>query len=126
MQVHFPSDEPELGVKSLRSSLDARKSAHVSDVRKKSLFDMVDHDKSGAIDREEFGELYDVLRDQTEKDIVAKLHRLDMTLVHILGKRGMHLLIDIHDLGQLARLVDYVDLQHLALLQTGTSTTLSA
>ena len=42
-----PSDEHTLGEKSLGTSLAERKTAHLYDVRKKSLFDMVDTDHSG-------------------------------------------------------------------------------
>lgn len=62
-----------LGEKSLNAAFGARHKDHVVDVRKQSLFRMVDTDNNGTIDEGEFGKLYDIVRDQTEKDVMDKV-----------------------------------------------------
>ena len=66
-------DDDDGGHLSLRTTLNERKTMSATDVRKKSLFRLVDTDHSGTIDQAEFGELYDVVREQTEKELMAKV-----------------------------------------------------
>ena len=66
-------DATEAGQMSLRTSLNERKTVHAVDLRKQSLFQLADTDHSGMIDQAEFGELYDVVREQTEKELLAKM-----------------------------------------------------
>ena len=42
---------------------------HVWDCRKESVFDMVDQDHSGSITQEEFGRLYDVVKQEAMEEI---------------------------------------------------------
>ena len=65
------NDDAEDGSKSLRTTLYERNTAHATDLRKRSLFQMVDADHSGTIDQAEFSELYDVVREETEKELMA-------------------------------------------------------
>lgn len=46
---------------------------HVTDLRKHSLFALVDKDHSGTIDEEEFDKLYCAIRAQTEEDLREKI-----------------------------------------------------
>lgn len=45
------------------------KGGHVWDVRKESVFDMCDQDHSGSITQEEFGRLYDVVKQEAMEEI---------------------------------------------------------
>lgn len=58
---------------SLRTSLGERNSTRATDMRRDSLFATVDKDGSGTIDRAEFGQLYDVVKEQAEKDALDKV-----------------------------------------------------
>ena len=57
------------------SKLDVRQTGreHVVNLRKHSLFQMVDTDHSGQIDESEFGDLYELIRKQTEDDIAKQM-----------------------------------------------------
>lgn len=57
---------------SLRSKLEQQERSHVTDARKASLFHMVDQDGSGGIDNEEFSQLYDMIKEETHKDLTEK------------------------------------------------------
>ena len=39
----------------------------------KRVFSIFDEDRSGTIDKEEFGALYDVVKEQTEKEVMEKV-----------------------------------------------------
>ena len=54
-----------------------RGEAHVADVGRNSLFDMVDTDASGAIDKEEFAKLYDEIKKETMMEL-ARQHELEV------------------------------------------------
>ena len=58
---------------SIRTTLDQRHADHASDLRRKSLFRVIDEDGSGAISQEEFDKLYDVMREQAEKDVSERV-----------------------------------------------------
>lgn len=51
------------------SQLHVRNAQRATDVRKNSLFSMVDSDSSGTIDQSEFNKLYDVIKSQAEADL---------------------------------------------------------
>ena len=67
--------------KSIRSSLEDRKVVRASDLKRRDLFQTVDVDGSGLIDIEEFDKLYEVLREQAQRDV-----SLNVNLEHKVAK----------------------------------------
>ena len=66
-----------------------RHTAHAIDVRKSTLFSIADEDASGAIDKDEFDNLYDIIHKQTEKDVKRMFEANQATKV---AQRRLHAL----------------------------------
>ena len=58
---------------SLRSEMSSRNSTNVSDIRKQSLFGIMDKDGTGTIDKAEFDKLYDVIEKETAQHLADQL-----------------------------------------------------